>query len=101
MTLKSDILSDLATFINTDEFAVSITYNSTSIAGIFDDEYKGVNQITGEIEATAPQVIVKASDVLGIVHGSTLTINSATYYVINILQDGTGLTTLILSKDAP
>lgn len=101
MTLKSDILSDLSTFIDTDEFAVSITYNSTSIAGIFDDEYKGVNPLTGEIEATAPQVIVKTSDVSGIVHGSTLTINSTTYYVINIMQDGTGLTTLLLSKDSP
>ena len=101
MTLKSDILSDLATFIDTDDFAVSITYNSASIAGIFDDEYKGVNPLTGEIEATAPQVIVKISDVSGIVHGSVLLINSTTYYVISIRPDGTGLTTLILSKDAP
>ena len=101
MTLKTDILNDLPTFLDTDDFAVSITYNSKSIAGIFDDEYKGVNPLTGEIEATAPQVIVKISDVSGIVHGSVLLINSTTYYVISIRPDGTGLTTLILSKDAP
>lgn len=101
MTLKSDITSDLDTFLDTDEFAVSITYNSTTIKGIFDDEYKGVNALTGEIEATAPQAIVKTSDVSGIAHGNTLTINSTTYYVIGIQQDGTGLTILILSKDSP
>ena len=101
MTLKTDILSDLPTFLDTDDFAVSITYNSTSIAGIFDDEYRGVNQLTGEIEATAPQVIVKTSDVVGVAHGAVMVINSATFYVINIMQDGTGLTTILLSKDAP
>lgn len=101
MTLKADITSDLTTFLNADEFAVSITYNSATIKGIFDDEYKAVNQLTGEVEATAPQVVVKTSDISGIAHGNPLTINSTTYYVIGIQQDGTGLTTIILSRDAP
>lgn len=101
MTLKSDITSDLPTFLNSNDFAETITYNSTSIVGIFDDAYKGINIATGEIESTDPQVIVKASDIAGIEHGATLIINSITYYVTGIHTDGTGLTALMLSKDAP
>lgn len=101
MTLKSDITNDLATFLNTNEFATSITYNSNVIKGIFDDAYKGINMATGEIESTDPQVVVKTSDVSDIEHGNNLVISSTTYYVIGIQPDGTGLTTLILSKDAP
>lgn len=101
MTLKADITSDLSTFLNSNEFATTITYNSTSIVGIFDDAYKGINLATGEIESTDPQVIIKASDISGIEHGATLIINSTTYYVTGIHPDGAGLTTLMLSRDAP
>ncbi len=101
MTLKADITSDLTTFISTDEFAVSITYNSTTIQGIFDDAYEGINAATGEIESTDPQVIVKASDVSGLGHGDTMIISGTTYYVTGIHTDGTGLKTIILSRDTP
>ena len=101
MTLKSDITSDLPTFLNSNEFADTVTYNSTSIAGIFDDAYKGINMATGEIESTDPQVIVEASDISGIEHGATLIINSVIYYVTGIHPDGTGITILMLSRDAP
>ena len=101
MTLKSDIASDLPVFLNSNDFAVTVTYNSTSIVGIFDDAYKGINLATGEIESTDPQVIVRASDISGLEHGATLIINSVTYYVTAIHTEGTGLTTLILSRDAP
>ena len=101
MTLKTDITGDLPTFLNSNEFASTITYNSVTIIGIFDDAYKGINLATGEIESTDPQVIVKASDISGLEHGATLIINSITYYVTGIHTDGTGLTTLLLSKDAP
>lgn len=101
MTLRTDITSDLDTFLNSDEFATSVTYNSATINGIFDDAYKGINMTTGEVESTDPQVIVKSGDVSGIEHGDTITINSITYYVIGIHADGTGITTIILSRDAP
>lgn len=101
MTLKSDTATDIDTFLSTNEFAVSYTYNSNVFTGIFDDAYKGINLATGEIESTEPQIIVKSSNVSGIEHGNTLIINSITYYVIGIHPDGTGLTTLTLSKDAP
>lgn len=101
MTLKADIISDLTTFLNSNEFAASITYNSATIKGIFDDAYKGINLATGEIESTNPQVIVRASGISGLEHGATLIINSITYYVTGIHTDGTGLTTLLLSRDAP
>lgn len=100
MTLKADITSDLPTFLNSNDFAVTVTYNATSIVGIFDDAYKGIN-LAGEIESTDPQVIVRASDISGLEHGATLIINSVTYYVTAIHTDGTGLVTLLLSRDAP
>lgn len=100
MTLKADLLADLDELFDTDEFAIEVTLTGgTKINGIFDDEFRGVNIQDGEIRTTAPQVLCKSSDVSGVALGNTVTINSIAYKVIERQPDGTGLTTLILSKD--
>lgn len=99
MALKDDILTDLTTFLNSDEFAIDIIYNSTTIQGIFDNAFVEDQQNDISVETLQPQVIVKTSDVSGVSHGQSMTINGVTYYVIGIQSDGTGLTTILLSRN--
>ena len=99
MSLKDDLLTDLTTFLNPDEFAVEITYNSTMILGIYDNAFVEDQQNDINVETLQPQVIVKSSDVSSLSHGDTMTINSITYKVIGIQPDGTGLTIILLSRD--
>ncbi|GAF85155.1 unnamed protein product [marine sediment metagenome] len=99
MTFKTDLIGDLDTFLANDEFAVDVTYNAVTFTGIFDDAFDSPNLDTGQIETTAPQVLVKDSDISGIAQDDTMTINSVVYNVTGIHPDGTGLTTIILSQD--
>jgi hypothetical protein len=107
MTLKTSILTDLDNnFLNPDEFGDAVTYHNRdskekTINGIFDDEFTQVNPVTGAVETTKPQIQVKSSDVAdAVVAVETITRNGTTYYIIDILPDGTGMTILILSEHA-
>lgn len=98
-TFKEDLTSDLDVYFNEDEFAVDVTYNAATIQGIFDDEF--TSAIDGDIgvETTDPQVLVRTSDVVGALHGETMTINSVVYNIIGIQPEGTEVTLILLSKD--
>lgn len=99
MSLKDDILTDLDTFLDTDEFGVEVAYGSGIIKGIFDNVFIADQQGEVDVETLQPQVTVKTSDVSGIAQGDTMTIDSVDYNVIGIQPDGTGLTNILLSKD--
>lgn len=96
--------SDITDIILND-FAVDAAFShaggaASNIKIIFDNDFKAINLITGEVELAGPQAICKTSDVSTAIHGDTLVINSITYYIIGIQPDGTGITILILSRDA-
>lgn len=93
------ITTDLATFLNSDELGDVATYNGNSINVQFFNEYEAAALFELEVEVTKPFCIAKDTDITGIAHGSTITIKSVAYKVIEIQPDGTGLTQLILSKD--
>lgn len=99
MTFKTDLTNDLDIFLNSNEFAIDITYNSTTIQGVFDAEFSSAVEGEMGIESTVPQVLVKTSDVSSAVHGETMTINSVVYNIIGIHPDGTGMTLILLSED--
>lgn len=104
MGLLEQISSDRTTFLSDNDFAVEVTYtpdggDATTIEGIFDDEYKARDTATGEVETTPPQIIVATRDVLNAAHGDTIIKSGVTYNIIGIHKDGTGMTTLILSRD--
>jgi hypothetical protein len=100
MTLKADILTDLASvFMNTDEFADSATYTHgatvATIKGIFDDTF----QVVEGVESSGPSFLCATADVSAAAHGDTIVVSGATYYIRGIQPDGTGTTLLILSKE--
>lgn len=104
-TLQEIMASDVSDIFFTD-FAVDATYTPSGgtakgIKVVFDNEYAVVS-LAGDvaIESVSPAAHCKDSDIIGAKHGDTLVINSVTYYVIGIQPDGTGITILILSRDA-
>ena len=99
MTFKNDLTNDLDIFLDDDEFAVDVIFNSVTIQGIFDNEF--IEAVEGEmgIETTVPQCQFKTSDVSTAVHGDTMIINSIDYNIIGIQPDGTGMTLILLSED--
>ena len=73
-------------------------YNgSTTISGIFDNEYIGVSAGGDiDVESASPAFTCQTSDVPSADHGDTLVVNSVTYTVRGVQPDGTGMTVLVL-----
>ena len=72
-----------------------------SIQVIFDNGYS-ILPVIGEpgMGDSSPQVLCKTADAGSASHGDTLLVGGTTYYVQEVRPDGTGITTLILSRDA-
>lgn len=111
MTLKADIQTDLATILNTDEFAGEGTYSpklyaavhpsskSGGVDGIFYKEFVEIN----DTEAYAPVFDCATTDVSDASNGAKLTVNSVVYTVRGVQHAhpelGPGMTRLILEVD--
>lgn len=86
------------------DFAISVTLDpggtgEVDIDAIFDEPQRIIDLQTGEVVNASPALTCKTSDVSGVTRRSTVEIDSVTYYVNEILNDGTGITQLILSGD--
>ena len=101
MTLAADLTGDLDVFFNSNEFAVEASLKGAAIPikVIFDDEYREIALSAGSVEGSVPQCLAKSSDVEDAVHGDTLKVGETTYKIIEVQPNGTGITTLMLSKD--
>ena len=100
-----DFASDLDSIFDTDEYAQTATYirqgyASAQITVIFDNEYS-VTLDVGEpgMGVPSPQALCKTADVADASRGDTFVVGGTTYYVQEVQLDGTGVTTLILSRD--
>ncbi len=97
-----ELVGDLDTFLDTDEFAVEATYKTRKIKIIFDAGFDPVTIGQLEVEGVGPTVTVKSSDVDGVAHNDELVIPvtgvNTKYKVVGIQPDGTGMTTLILME---
>ena len=100
MTLKADILTDLATFINTTEFGDTAThvFTSATFPVVFDAPYVGIIGPSGEIQSSGPQAQAKTSDVDDYAIGDEISISGIYYKIAGMEPDGTGLTRILLSE---
>ncbi len=75
------------------------TIGATSVNGIFDDNYFGVDSNGVEITGSQPRFSCAVASLPAITLGTTTAvINSVTYTIVEIQPDGTGLTSLILRE---
>ena len=100
MGLSDDMINDLPDMLNTDEFAVTARFNGTTdINVIFDAPYDAfLATESGGILTSDTQALARTSDVPS-AKGKTLKIGTITYTIIEVRDDGTGMTALRLSKD--
>lgn len=93
------LASDLASILNLDEFAVSVTYDGGTINGIFDNETVPVD--AGgfvQVHQEQPRLTCRTSDLPSITEGQNMVIQGATYVVRAWIHDGTGSTVVQLEK---
>ena len=95
--MSVETATDLSAIVNADDFGTTATFNSSSISGIFDNEFV---ESDGGLEAgigyTVTRFICKTSDVSGASFGDTITIDSVAYKIREIRPDGTGMAELII-----
>ena len=101
MAVESD--TERAIFFDSNDFASSATFTdvsagtSSTVKGIFDKE--SVEQAVGEagLIEEVPVFTCKTSDVSNATFNDTLAIDGTTYYIKELLPDGTGVTRITLS----
>ena len=103
MGLQDNMIADLAAFFDISGFAELATYSPSGgspvqIAVIYDHPSKQIPMDMGVICSTNPQIRVRDSDVPGIGKKDTFTVRGILYKVSDVDIDGTGITTVTLSK---
>lgn len=96
--------ADILDFFELDDFADAATYtpiggSASTVLGIFDNPQASRNA-TDLIDVTipAPQFVCRTVDVPNAADGDAIVIRSVSYLVRVSLNDGTGVSTLLLEK---
>jgi hypothetical protein len=72
-----------------------VTINGQPVWAVADNAYVNVLDLAA---GTRPQLIARSSDVAAVVTGAGVVMQGTAYSVSEIQPDGTGMTTLILTK---
>ena len=94
MTLKSDMVTDLAAFFDADAFAVIATVKGVPVTGIFYREYVEVQNIAGE----RPVLVCRTADVAVAAQYDAVVVSGTSYRIRAKEHDGTGVTKLVLEE---
>jgi hypothetical protein len=89
-------IEDFSDFLDADDFAIEAIISGSTVTGILDEAYIEVSGIEG----VHPTFACANADVLGTTHGASVVIGSATYHVIGIQPDGTGMVELVLEDQS-
>ena len=86
------------------DFGVTASYtpaggDASSITVIFDRDYQAVEGGSVQFATTEPMVTCRTADVSGAAQGDALVVNAVNYTVQVVMDDGTGMTQLMLSED--
>lgn len=93
---------NLSLFFDQDGFAVEAVFNLSptprTVSVIFNTPSQSVEMYGTETEADAPNLMARTADLTGVGRAKTVTVNSVIYKVERIAHDGTGVSTVYLSK---
>ncbi|HEY8562796.1 MAG TPA: head-tail joining protein [Pyrinomonadaceae bacterium] len=90
---------DLDDFFDTGDFAVDCLINTATprtIGVIFSTPTEAVSVYEQSVEASAPFLICKTSDVAGVFRNHTATIDGTVYEIARISDDGNGTSRIYL-----
>lgn len=85
----------LDSFFNTAQFADAALWQTQTINVIFDEEYSPALGVS----SNAPSALVQTADVVGVVRGQNIVINSVSYVINSVEKESTALTRLMLVKE--
>lgn len=71
------------------------------VRAVFDNEYQAAQFDVADagIESSGPKVTCLEAEIPGVAHGDAVVVRGITWYVLEVRPDGTGLVTLMLSRD--
>lgn len=96
--------ADILDFFELDDFADAATYTpvgggASTVLGIFDNPQASRNATDlMDITIPAPQFVCRTVDVPNAADGDLIVIRTVSYNVRVVLNDGTGVSTLILER---
>lgn len=101
------ITEELDIYFSTDFFGRTATYTAQgtgetpqTITGIFDKQYIDEAGVAIGVEGNTPVFETKTTSVSSASQGDTLVVGSTTYKVVNVQEDGNGVTMLILEDQS-
>jgi hypothetical protein len=86
------------TLVNYQSSGSASSGNNSEITAIFDEAQRIIDFQDGQVVSAMPTVTAKTEDVENISRRSIVIINNVSYFVNEPLDDGTGITILILSE---
>jgi hypothetical protein len=83
------------------DFGESVTFRGPFIGfkqatAIFDNEYAGIQGESVEFATSQPILTCVSDDVRGVAFGDTVEVRSKTYKIVLVMQNGTGMSELML-----
>lgn len=88
---------DFAAFLSSDEFSVPCTLPGGAVVQVvFDDAHQ--DALGGAFEASGPTALGVSAELSALGHGSEIQINAASWRVVGVQPDGTGMTRLLLER---
>ena len=96
MAIDTSEIFDLAL----EDWGEPVIIGITEVTVIFEEPSEVISPLAGEIMTTAPQISGQTPDLGSVAQGTEVVRGGVTYYVVSPPNnDGTGGTTLILSRD--
>lgn len=95
---------DRAIFVGIDDFGVAATYTpsggaASTVNGIFDNDFIEIDAGGGVgVAMQQPRFHCKTADVSNAAEGDALVVNTVSYIIRIVQDDGTGMTMLVLEK---
>lgn len=87
---------DFSAFMNTAEFATSVTLNGVTVPAIFDAAYALGSVGAYGMASTQPSLMLATADVPADPVGKTAVVGTVSYLVVAHEPDGTGVSRLLL-----
>lgn len=88
-----------------EDFGVSATFTpaggaASTVTGIYDTEYQAADMGVGaDIATLDPRFLCRTADVPSVAEGDALTVSGVAYTIRVVMDDGTGMTELVLEAD--
>lgn len=96
-----ETLEDRKIFVK--DFGERVTFRGTTIGfkqvvAIFDNEYAGIQGESIEFAVSQPLLTCVTDEVSGVAFGDTVEVRSKTYKVALVMDNGTGMSEIVLER---